>query len=242
MRDLKALRRNRVEGEALTLEERLCVRQNGEPQYIRMPPTTSHGRARLALDMALGIGGIAVAMGRKLFGGSTVKTDRIDLVGYFEQTPNPDSRVTLGTETDALGQRKVSVDWRLTALDLHTYRTAAPLFGNEIARTCGGRFELEPWLRGDANLAPQVFGTSHHMGTTRMSDDPTRGVVDRDCRVHGIDNLHVAGSSVFPTGGWAFPTFTIVALGQRLAGELHRRIRQSPMDSADTAPKERAVA
>jgi choline dehydrogenase-like flavoprotein len=53
-----------------------------------------------------------------------------------------------------------------------------------------------------------------------MSDDPRSGVVDRHCRVHGMQNLHIAGSSVFPTGGWAFPTFTIVALSLRLADQL----------------------
>jgi len=69
---------------------------------------------------------------------------------------------------------------------------------------------------------PEVHGTAHHLGTTRMSDDPSHGVVDRQCRVHGIDNLHIAGSSVFPTGGWAFPTFTIAALSLRLADSLRK--------------------
>ena len=56
------------------------------------------------------------------------------------------------------------------------------------------------------------------MGTTRMHPDPRHGVVDENCRVHGTENfLHVAGSSVFPTGGWAPPTLTIVALAIRLA-------------------------
>ena len=57
-----------------------------------------------------------------------------------------------------------------------------------------------------------------------MSETPADGVVDTDCRVHGIDNLYVAGSSVFPTGGWAYPTLTIVALALRLADHLKRRL------------------
>jgi len=61
---------------------------------------------------------------------------------------------------------------------------------------------------------------SHHMGTTRMSSDPKRGVVDPDCRVHGVANLYVAGSSVFPTCGNANPTWTIVAMALRLAEHL----------------------
>jgi choline dehydrogenase-like flavoprotein len=68
-----------------------------------------------------------------------------------------------------------------------------------------------------------VLGGGHHMGTTRMADDPTRGVVDRNCRVHGLDNLYVIGGSVFPTGGAANPTLTIVALTLRLAEHLKSR-------------------
>jgi choline dehydrogenase-like flavoprotein len=65
-----------------------------------------------------------------------------------------------------------------------------------------------------------IIGGPHHMGTTRMAADPRHGVVDADCRVHSVDNLHVAGSSVFATGGYANPTFTIVALALRLADHL----------------------
>jgi choline dehydrogenase-like flavoprotein len=55
-----------------------------------------------------------------------------------------------------------------------------------------------------------------------MHDDPRFGVVDRNCRVHGIVNLFIAGSSVFPTAGYANPTLTIVALSLRLADHLTR--------------------
>jgi len=174
----------------------------------------------LVLQLGLGMGDVLRALVRKRVDKPVVRTSHVDLVGYFEQAPNPQSRVTLSHERDALGQRKVCVDWRLTALDRHTYRTAAGLVGQELAKACGGRFEPEPWVVADDGTPPQVEGTAHHMGTTRMSNDPRQGVVDRHCRVHGMDNLHVAGSSVFPTGGWAFPTFTIVALSLRLADRL----------------------
>jgi len=71
------------------------------------------------------------------------------------------------------------------------------------------------------------MGGKHHMGTTRMHDDPRQGVVDSDCRVQGVSNLYVAGSSVFPTGGYANPTLTIVALALRLAEHLKRRLRMT---------------
>jgi choline dehydrogenase-like flavoprotein len=70
---------------------------------------------------------------------------------------------------------------------------------------------------------PIVGGGSHHMGTTRMHNDQRRGVVDRNCKVHGIDNLYVTGGSVFPTSGAANPTLTIVALTLRLADHLKSR-------------------
>ena len=63
----------------------------------------------------------------------------------------------------------------------------------------------------------------HPSGTTRMSASPRDGVVDADGRVHGIDNLYVAGSSTFPTSGHFNPTLAIVALSARLADHLARR-------------------
>jgi choline dehydrogenase-like flavoprotein len=181
---------------------------------------TKEGIGKLGLRVGLGTWDIANAVRRKLTGKPAVRSTHVDVIGYFEQAPNPESRVMLGDEVDALGQRKVCVDWRLTELDWHTYRTAAGLFGAELANSCGGKFELEPWLQEGSDAVPQLRGTAHHLGTTRMSDDPNLGVVDRQCRVHGVDNLYVVGSSVFPTGGWAFPTFTIVALSMRLAEHL----------------------
>ena len=67
-----------------------------------------------------------------------------------------------------------------------------------------------------------LVGGWHHMGTTRMSRDPRVGVVDPDCRVHGMSNLYVAGSSVFPTSGSGTPTMMIVALAIRLSEHLRR--------------------
>ena len=69
-----------------------------------------------------------------------------------------------------------------------------------------------------------MHGGNHHLGTTRMASDPKAGVVDADCRVHGVANLYIAGSSVFPTGGCANPTLTIVALALRLADYIKARL------------------
>lgn len=142
-----------------------------------------------------------------------------------EQVPNPDSRITLGEERDALGMRRVVMDWRLGELDLHTLARGRALVAKELGRLGLGR--VRDWPAGydpSARGAGYLHGGHHHFGTTRMSDDPARGVVDRNARVHGIDNLYVAGSSVFPTCGFANPTLTIVALAVRLARELRRSL------------------
>lgn len=226
LRDLRAAMRARRRHENWAIKARVCGRRNGEPDYIAKAMPPAEDIRALTLRAGLNAGDIAKAFGRKLTRKPTVRTERIDLIGYFEQEPNPDSRITLGEEYDALGMRKVSVDWRLTDLDRRTYRTAAALFGGELARACNGRFQTEAWLEDNTGV-PQVFGTSHHMGTTRMADNPREGVVDRNCKVHGLDNLHIAGSSVFPTGSWAFPTFTIIALSLRLAEQLRTRLEQA---------------
>jgi choline dehydrogenase-like flavoprotein len=100
------------------------------------------------------------------------------------------------------------------------------LFDASLRRAGLGHFE--PRFPDDAAAwRSGVEGGKHHMGTTRMHPDPRQGVVDADARVHGCPNLHVAGSSVFPTGGYANPTLTLVALAVRLAGRLHQVLSEN---------------
>ena len=138
-----------------------------------------------------------------------------------EQSPDPASRISLSSERDRLGVRKSKVDWRLSALDKRTVRIGAQLIGEEVGRLNWGRVHLREWLTDDARGFPaSLWGGCHHMGTTRMADHPSRGVVDPNCRVHEVANLYIAGSSVFPTGGYANPTLSIIALTLRLAEHL----------------------
>lgn len=136
-----------------------------------------------------------------------------------EQRPLEDSRVFLADDEDALGLPRAGLDWRIDDRDRADFRRGMEIVGAELARAGLGRL----WLRlDDDGLFPQgeIRGGCHHMGTTAMSSDPERGVVDAECRVHGLDNLYVAGSSVFPSGGYANPTLAIVALAHRLAERL----------------------
>ena len=137
-----------------------------------------------------------------------------------EQAPNPDSRVTLGAETDVLGLRRTRLDWRLTEQDRRSLVANIHALARELGAAGIGR--MRPRLDDDGRWEERVSGGSHHMGTTRMSADPRRGVVDADCRVHGVANLYVAGSSVFATSGSANPTLNLLALAYRLADHLRR--------------------
>jgi len=158
--------------------------------------------------------------------------DRTGKLGIIlEQQLNPDSRVMLGDEVDAFGQRRMVLDWRLSERDIHTIRSAAEIMGRSLAARGYGRLKMRDWLRAEPAGVPQMgeegdhqVAICHHLCTTRMSADPREGVVDADCRVHGIDNLHLGGSSVFATAGFANPTYTIVQMALRLGDRLDTRL------------------
>ena len=147
------------------------------------------------------------------------------LVTRQEQAPNPDSRVLLSTERDALDMPRAKLAWRLTELDRRSFRVFYEVMGRELGRSGVGRVQLLDWVRRDDGAWPGTLsGGWHHMGTTRMHDNPHFGVVDANCRVHGLDNLFVAGASVYPTGGAANPTLTLVALSLRLSDHLKQTL------------------
>lgn len=144
--------------------------------------------------------------------------DLYTITVHLEQRPNPDCRISLGNTSDALGMPRVKVEWQLTEFDFNTMQRTLEIFANEMGRLGIGRFHFE---LGEGPIYPERMSSGpHHAGTTRMSDDPRDGVVDRNCKVHGVDNLYIAGGSVFPTSSSAMPTLTIVALAVRLAEHL----------------------
>ena len=147
------------------------------------------------------------------------RANRYSLDFHAEQAPNPLSRVTLGRETDALGMPRLVVDWRHSALDMHTVRTGFAVLAAELAACGAADLRHDPDGVEVAALQDGAYG-GHHIGTARISPDARTGVVDSHCRVHGVSNLFVAGSAVFPTSSQANPTLTIVAMALRLAGHL----------------------
>ena len=145
----------------------------------------------------------------------------VRVISMAEQVPNRESRIQLSTEKDVLGKQKADMNWRLTNQDYTTIRETMMALASDLARSGMGRMKLDDWLvDNEGNWSESTRGGHHHMGTTRMADSLENGVVNADCKIFGIENGYVTGSSVFPTGGYANPTLSIVALAIRLAENL----------------------
>ncbi|MCX6960782.1 MAG: GMC family oxidoreductase [Verrucomicrobia bacterium] len=156
---------------------------------------------------------------------SPKSTNRFHLFFQTEHIPDPESRVMLNTSSaDEYGMPRLEARIRFSETDQRTVRTLITLFGERMEKSGLGSFVLsqedQDLLKG-GNL--QGFNSnSHNIGTTRMSKDPSQGVVNPDCRIHGVDNLYLAGSSIFPTSSHANPTLMIIALSIRLADHLKK--------------------
>jgi choline dehydrogenase-like flavoprotein len=207
-------------------------------QYSRIPEVDALARLVSRTDRSADIlqdlgsvirkfPGVATYVARRMVYGRIkppVSMALIPLNCTSEQMPNPHSRIGLGKDLDAFGLRRVTVDWRLTAEDRRGMATGHRLLGEELGY--GGFGQLQSAVPEDDSEWPSdMRGDQHHMGTTRMQRDPGTGVVDENCRVHGVANLYVSGCSVFPTGGTFNPTLTIVALALRLADHIKERLR-----------------
>jgi choline dehydrogenase-like flavoprotein len=180
--------------------------------------------AALALRGAPSVAAAAIRRyGRGWSPASRSAAVRLLLIG--EQAPSRDSRVTLSERLDPLGVPLPRVEWRPAELERRTLEAAADVAARQLRATGLGELTPEARLRDPEQWRGAVFDSFHHAGGTRMSADPRHGVVDRDCRVHGLANLFVAGSSVFPSSGYANPTLTIAALAFRLADRLQQELR-----------------
>jgi choline dehydrogenase-like flavoprotein len=167
---------------------------------------------------------------------------RWQFLSIIEPEPNPSSRVTLDRDLDPFGQARVKLDWQLTPLVKRTLQVTQNLVVKDL-QSIG----VECHVEGPGGpAANQKFEEPrwvwHHMGTARMSDDPKMGVVDADCKVHGMRNLFVTGSSVFPTSSTDMPTLTLVALAHRLSTHLRTQLfKTRPADVGSIVPFARAT-
>ncbi len=152
-----------------------------------------------------------------------------EIVHQTEQSPDPDNRVVLGTETDRFNRRIPVLQWAWSTRDRDRVTWSRNVYDRAFTAAGLGGMIQKDWDAGRPRL---LGGNHHHMGGTRMSLDPATGVVDVDAKVHGLANLFVAGSSVFPTGGSVNPTLTVVALSLRLAAHLQATLPHLPATAA----------
>jgi choline dehydrogenase-like flavoprotein len=198
---------------------------------VRRYRTLRHGRwkwlvetLKKAADRAQAVprtiktGNASRAAGRKA--GPLSASERVCSI-YFrsEQAPDPQNRVLLTARRDALGMPQPCLNWRVNPIDAAGITGWLDVLDRDLRQRGLGRV-----VAPCAHWQDGIIGGPHHMGGTRMSADPRHGVVDADCRVHSVANLYVAGSSVFTTGGYANPTFTLVTLALRLADTLRTRL------------------
>jgi choline dehydrogenase-like flavoprotein len=142
-----------------------------------------------------------------------VECDECQLVLNLEQAPERENRLLLDHRADRHGVPRPLLQRRWTATDQERLDRLRRALGEWCDEAKLGRLSYQAG-------APPDLNAHHHAGTTRMHEDPRGGVVDPDLKVHGIDNLFVAGASVFPAAGWANPTLTIAALSLKLADHL----------------------
>jgi choline dehydrogenase-like flavoprotein len=209
--------------------------------YIRFPPYGPKGLTlRQVYDIVRQLDKVTFAAFLQLFQPNRFISGYV-LESKSEQAPNRESRVSLDLKRDAFGLNRIKLDWRTLPIDRRTVVRAEEIVESELRRLGIGRLaplaaaEIEGW---PANLE----GGWHQIGTTRMHDDPRRGVVDANGKVHGVANLFIAGSSTFPTGGAAPPTLTIVALALRLADHLRGIVAARPRTALRSLETGAAVA
>jgi choline dehydrogenase-like flavoprotein len=155
--------------------------------------------------------------------------DRARNIGCFfmtEHMPNAGSRLTLGDTSDALGMPRVRLDWTWSEADWRSLESTVAAFSQALGEAGLGRVSF-PVDRSAFVAMAASSASRHHMGATRMHRDPAKGVVDANSRVHGVSNLYVAGSSVFPTSGIGNPTLTLLAMTMRLSDHLKTEMKRA---------------
>jgi choline dehydrogenase-like flavoprotein len=185
----------------------------------------THPLADLSEDVMAVIGDLDEIAGRARY--SLFESEKavraLEVVVYFDQVPQPSSRITLTEHVDALGTPLARLHWTHSEDERHSLQRFLEFVAKQVGAVGAGRLKIDADLTEEEVFVQRVReggGGEHHMGTTRMSRSRSTGVVDAEGRVHGTVNLYCAGSSVFPTGGWINPTLTIAALASRLAKHL----------------------
>ena len=143
-------------------------------------------------------------------------------LGYHsEQAPNPDSRVTLSDQRDKNGVRLPIADLRFTERDYSSVEQSHRLLDDHLRSSGWASLDyMQPYDQINEHIRSQAVDGYHQIGLTRISETPATGVVDRDLKVHGMNNLWVSSTGILPASSQAHPTFCAVAFAVRLAEHL----------------------
>ena len=143
-----------------------------------------------------------------------------------EQVAVRESQVCLRLERDAFDMPLVDVDWKIGPEVIETMGSFVEYLRDYLKDHGLADIKIEPQLLArDAGYLDRTDDANHQMGGARMASSPVDGVVDRNCKVYGTDNLYVAGAAVYPASGFANPTFTAIAFGMRLADHLDQNFK-----------------
>ena len=152
---------------------------------------------------------------------------RINLIrNWVEQAPEPGNRVLLASDTDRLGLRRIRLEWSFGNLEKRTLKTSHMLLDQLFLRSGIGRVYSD-FQDENTDWSQVNIDFSHYMGTTRMSETSRSGVVDKNCKVHEVDNLYISGGSVLPTAGASMVTFNLLALTLRLGDHLKQLLSRN---------------
>lgn len=211
-------RRRQGTGEVVELRD---YSETGDDSELQNARAGRFDGLRLAGTALVHAPSVASYLWYRLAPGRVPTVRRARLRNFLEMEPDPENRVTLSDELDVDGRPLPRVRWRVGATTRRSIVELHRQLALEFERVGSGRLESDlaegdPW--------PIAQDASHHMGTTRMGDDPRTSVVTRDLALHGCPNVFLAGASVFPTGGCANPTYTLTALSVRLAEHLRRAL------------------
>lgn len=206
--------RSKAKGEVVELRD---YSETGDDSDLQNARKSLGEWLALFLAIPLDLPKVLRYLHHRLISRARPRITRVRLRNFMEMQPRAENRVTLGEELDSNGRPRPLVKHDCSELDRRSLIELHRALAEELERNGFGRLEsdlavAEPW--------PITQDASHHLGTTRMGADPATSVVDTDLRVHGVENVYLAGGSVFPTSGCANPTFTIVALSIRLAEHL----------------------
>jgi choline dehydrogenase-like flavoprotein len=141
----------------------------------------------------------------------------------WEQEPLKENKITLSKKLDYLGVPRTKLYWKKTENDLINVKKSLEVFASTFIRENIGRIKIYPYVNNGNFPSSDNLASSHHIGGTRMSDNPNNGVVDKNCKVHGQENLYILGSSIFPTGGYTNPTLPIIQFALRLSEHLLKK-------------------